>query len=147
MEFINGMMKKLFSILLMFCFFMTSCSDKINSVCIIDDCFEVELAVTPEQRSKGLMYRKSLDEDKGMLFIFENSGKYGFWMKNTLIPLDIIWIDENKTIIYISENTPPCKQDPCPSYIPNAEAKYVLELNAGISNKTRIKIGDKVFIS
>src|SRR4030042_2848822 len=68
---------------------------KQNQVCFKKHCFSVELAVTPEEREEGLMFRKNLDSDKGMLFIFEKEGKYGFWMKKTLIPLDIIWIDDN----------------------------------------------------
>ena len=109
-----------------------------------NNCFNVELAKTPEELSRGLMYLSSLDVDSGMLFIFKNEGKHPFWMKNTLIPLDIIWISKDKGIIHISKNTPPCSTGPCQSYSPENEALYVLEVNAGLSDKYGFKEGDKV---
>lgn len=114
---------------------------KINRVCL-DDCFYVELAETQEERSKGLMYRESLDQDKGMLFIFDQEKEHSFWMKNTLIPLDIIWINKDKEVVDIEKNVQPCVQEECEIFKPNDKAKYVLELNAGESDKTNIKIGD-----
>ncbi|MBW2995533.1 DUF192 domain-containing protein [Candidatus Woesearchaeota archaeon] len=135
-------------LVVLFCLLLLAgCQSKSPKVCINEKCFEVELAVTTEQRAKGLMHRTHLDEDKGMLFVFEKSDIYGFWMKNTLIPLDIIWIDENKTIVHINKDTQPCKQDPCLSYRPEKEAKYVLELSAGAADRIGLKIGDKVSIS
>ncbi|MEK7080259.1 MAG: DUF192 domain-containing protein [Patescibacteria group bacterium] len=113
-----------------------------KSVCFESFCFEVEIAKTPLELSQGLMFRKSLGQNKGMLFIFEKEGIYPFWMKNTLIPLDIIWIDENNKVVFISENTQPCPQKDCLQIIPQAEAKYVLELNAGQAREAKIKIGD-----
>ena len=74
---------------------------KQTRACFKEYCFAVELAISPEERSRGLMFRESLDQDKGMLFIFEKEEKHAFWMKNTLIPLDIIWIDHNKEVIFI----------------------------------------------
>jgi uncharacterized membrane protein (UPF0127 family) len=76
------------------------------------------------------------------MFLFPKSGDYPFWMKNTLIPLDMIWIDEGKKIVHVAANVPPCKADPCPSYPPNANAKYVLELAAGVAAKHGLKNGD-----
>ena len=70
-----------------------------------------------------------------MLFFFPQSGEYPFWMKNTLIPLDMIWIDDQRRIAHVTSNVPPCKADPCPNYPPNANAKYVLELAAGVAAK------------
>jgi hypothetical protein len=96
---------------------------------------------------KGLMFRENLDENNGMLFIFNNSGKYNFWMKNTLIPLDIIWINKNIEIVDIKENVPPCKQEPCEIYSPKTEAWYVLEVNGGSVKMNNISIGDKLNIS
>lgn len=127
--------------------FLPACQIQYEKICFNETCFQAELAVTPEERAKGLMYRETMDEDKGMLFVFDASGEYSFWMKNTLIPLDILWIDENKTIVYMNENTPPCEQDLCQSYKPDKNANYVLELNAGTVDKFGIEIGDKVFIS
>lgn len=105
-------------------------------------CFEVELAKTQQERDRGLMYRKELGKDKGMLFIFDQEGIYPFWMKNTLIPLDIIWIDSNKMVVFISENVQPCKSLICPSVTPSSKAKYVLEINAGLCNEIGLKVGD-----
>ena len=83
---------------------------------------------------QGLMFRESLDEKAGMLFVFPNDTVHGFWMKNTLVPLDMIWIDKNLTIIDI-QTAEPCKTETCPSYIPSGDARYVLEINANQSEK------------
>jgi len=114
----------------------------LSSVCIKNNCFQVELATTPATRDRGLMYRKELDQNKGMLFIFDNMGIYPFWMENTLIPLDMIWIDNSYKIVFIGQNVQPCHSLICPSVIPSAQAKYVLEINAGICQKIGLKIGD-----
>ncbi len=91
----------------------------------------VEVAIDPETRAQGLMFRESLPRGRGMLFLFPRSDIYSFWMKNTLIPLDMIWIDAEGTVVGVEANVPPCQADPCPSYGPDAEAQYVLELGAG----------------
>jgi uncharacterized protein len=114
----------------------------ISRVCLKDNCYRVELAQTPLERARGLMFRRFLADGAGMLFVFEVPGVNRFWMKNTLIPLDIVWIGEDKKIIHISEDTPPCAQDPCPSYGPEALAGYVLEINAGQIKKIGARIGD-----
>ena len=93
----------------------------------------VELATDDPTRAQGLMFRDQLPPDRGMLFMFPQTGNYPFWMKNTLIPLDMIWIDEQKRIVHIAHDVPPCKADPCPSYDPAAFAKYVLELAGGVA--------------
>lgn len=115
-----------------------------NRVCFKDNCFEVELAKTDEERMLGLMFRKSLGQNRGMLFIFPEEGIYSFWMKNTRIPLDIIWINENKDVVFISEHTQPCKEDFCPSITPPEKAKYVLEINGGVSKEIGLGVGDSV---
>ena len=92
---------------------------------------QVELATDDATRGQGLMFRDQMPEGRGMLFIFKRTGDYPFWMKNTLIPLDIIWINERKQIVGISANTPPCKADPCPSYPPGGMSRYVLEIGGG----------------
>jgi len=113
-----------------------------KSVCIGKDCFYVEIADTPEKRNQGLMYRENLDEDRGMLFIFEKEEIYSFWMKNTLIPLDIIWLNENKEVVFIVKNAQPCEEENCPSIKPDKEARYVLEINAGLVDKIGLKTGN-----
>ena len=131
-----------FTIFLYFLFLknINSGEDKIKMVCIGERCFDVEVAITEEERTKGLMLRDNLEEDKGMLFIFENEGIYGFWMKDTIIPLKIIWINENKDVVYIVD-TIPCKNEICEVYSSDEKAKYVLEINSSIWG---IKIGDKI---
>ena len=93
----------------------------------------VEVAADDDTRQQGLMYRDVLPPDRGMIFMFTKSGNYPFWMKNTLIPLDMIWIDDQKRIVHIAHDVQPCKADPCPSVPPNADARYVLELAAGVA--------------
>ncbi len=92
------------------------------------------------------MYRQSLPKDAGMLFVFDKEGEYPFWMKNTLIPLDIIWLDKDKKVIYINENTQPCKTVNCESYGTDKNSKYVLELNAGIAKEIGLKVGDLITV-
>jgi hypothetical protein len=105
---------------------------------------ETEVAKTPEKRAKGLMLRESLSQDKGMLFVFSEAEEQNFWMKNTLIPLDMIFISEDKKVTSIHKNAVPCEKDPCRSYPSNASAQYVVEVNAGFSDAHGIKVGDPV---
>lgn len=117
-------------------------------VCIKDSCFSVEIAATQTQREYGLMNREHLDFDKGMLFVYENEENHRFWMKNTLIPLDIIWINSSFDIVYIQRNAQPCTSGYyCPSFDPGKNASYVLEINGGLSDKYGINIGDRANIS
>ena len=87
------------------------------------------------------MFRESLNKDKGMLFIYDTPTKANFWMKNTLIPLDIIWINKNFKIVHI-KTAQPCEEDPCEIYSPDEDSLYILEINAGLTNELRIKEGD-----
>jgi uncharacterized protein len=118
-----------------------------SQVCFKDNCFTVELAITAQEQARGLMFREKLDSDKGMLFIFKDEGEHSFWMKNTLIPLDIIWINKDKEAIFISKNTQPCKFDYCPAVKPDKKAQYVLELNGGIVDKIGLEVGDKIIFN
>lgn len=88
------------------------------------------------------MYRPSLGDDRGMLFLFPQEARHSFWMKNTMIPLDIVWIDESRAVVHIETGVPPCESDPCPSYSPGAPALYVLELAAGQAAARSLRIGD-----
>lgn len=102
----------------------------------------VEIAANDELRAQGLMYRDQLRPGTGMLFFFPQDGEYPFWMKNTHIPLDMIWIDSGKRIGHIAHDVPPCKVENCPSYPPHAIARYVLEVAAGVAKAHRLKDGD-----
>lgn len=100
-----------------------------------------EIADSPIEHSKGLMFRKNLDLNKGMLFIFDDEDYRTFWMKNTLIPLDMVFIDDNMTVVD-KTTMQPCKNDPCPTYTSEFPAKYVLEVNSGVAQS--IEMGSKI---
>ncbi len=117
---------------------------KENQVCFNEHCFVVELAKTPAERARGLMFREKMDKDKGMLFIFDSEELNSFWMKNTLIPLDIIWIDENKEVVFLKENFLPCLEENCETVSPSERAKYVLEVNAGIAKEIGLAPGARL---
>jgi hypothetical protein len=105
---------------------------------------EVEVADTPELQMKGLMYREEMDEDAGMWFPYSSERDVTFWMKNTFIPLDMLFIGSNFEIVDVIYNVPACTEDPCEMYSPIAKSQYVLEVNGGFSEKNNIRIGDKV---
>lgn len=103
--------------------------------------FQVEVMENDEQRARGLMFRREMAADRGMLFDFKKVQPVAFWMKNTYIPLDMIFIDERGEIVNIAENTEPLSERSVPSGRP---VLGVLEVNAGISRKYGIKAGDRV---
>ncbi|MGH9456710.1 MAG: DUF192 domain-containing protein [Thermoanaerobaculia bacterium] len=107
---------------------------------------EVEVASDPDTRATGLMYRPSLNAGKGMLFLFPEPAAHGFWMKNTLIPLDMIWIDATGRVVDVEADVPPCKADPCPTYGPEGKASYVLELAGGEAARHGVVPGASVAI-
>lgn len=101
----------------------------------------VEIADTHEKRSLGLMYRREMPESHGMLFLFPRQEPQSFWMKNTPLPLDIIFIDTSLTIVSIARNTTPYSEKPLPSAKP---AQFVLEVNGGFCQRHGIAVGDRV---
>ena len=103
-----------------------------------------ELAVTDEERARGLMFRDKVLPEQGMLFIFEKENLHLFWMKNTLVPLDMLWLGRDHRIIYIAKNVPPCAADPCPTYGPETPALFVLELTAGQADVLGLKLQDRL---
>ncbi|MFI5144441.1 MAG: DUF192 domain-containing protein [Ignavibacteria bacterium] len=100
---------------------------------------DAEIAETPETRHTGLMFRNNMEESQGMLFIFDKEEPEGFYMKNTVIPLDIIFITSKKEIVKIYKHTTPFSEDDLPSIKP---ILYVVEVNAGFTDKYNIKEGD-----
>lgn len=106
----------------------------------------VEIADTPQKRETGLMNRESLPKDQGMLFLFDGYGEYSFWMKDTLIPLDIIWISDDR-IVHIEKEIQPSNELIPPRYNPKKLANMVLEVNAGAVDKNNWKTGDTIEIS
>lgn len=107
----------------------------------------VELAADPYQWSKGLMFRESLEKDAGMLFVFPKEEQRSFWMKNTLIPLDIIFITKDKRVVTVQKNATPCTTLLCTHYSSTGNAMYVLEVNAGFADTHGIQEGDLVEIT
>ncbi len=102
---------------------------------------DIEIAETDYETQTGLMYRKGMETKQGMLFIFPDVNRHSFYKKNTEIPLDIIFIDENFKIASFQENAQPLDESGLPSIVP---VKYVLEINAGLSEKWLLEIGDKI---
>ena len=103
--------------------------------------FTVELAVTSEQQAQGLMFRESMAPDAGMLFVFDRVRQAAFWMKNTLIPLDMLFIGADGRIVNIAERTTPLSTESVPSAAP---VQAVLEINGGLSRMLGIAPGDRV---
>lgn len=107
---------------------------------------KAESAVDTRDMMRGLMFRNSLAPDHGMLFVHPVPGHYSYWMYQTFIPLDIIWMDENRRIVEIVESAPPCKTaaSQCGHFGGTQMARFVLELNGGEARKYGLKLGDGV---
>ncbi|PIN93127.1 hypothetical protein COU61_01000 [Candidatus Pacearchaeota archaeon CG10_big_fil_rev_8_21_14_0_10_35_13] len=115
-----------------------------------EKCYTVEIAKTPDERSQGLMFREELGINEGMIFIFPERSNWGFWMKNTQISLDILWLGNRGEVLFLKEGAEPCPadEDSCTTTTPPIEvkAKYVLELNSGEIEKNNIKLGSKIVL-
>jgi uncharacterized membrane protein (UPF0127 family) len=118
-----------------------------SSIALHGQSFSVELATDGPSRERGLMMRTSLAPGHGMLFVFPHAGPQGFWMKNTLIPLDILYFDADRRLVSVQQNVPPCKADPCAIYPSAGPARYVLELSAGTAARIGLKVGDELNIA
>ncbi len=106
--------------------------------------FAVEIADTDAKRQKGLMFRTHLADDHGMLFIFPDQSLRAFWMKNTRIPLDILYFNRDLELVDLQHDVPPCHRHQCPSYPSARPARYVLELKAGTAQRLGLKPGDRL---
>ena len=138
----------LLCILLIFVWIYFIICNSRHYVCFENKCFQVEIAATDESRQQWLMYRESLDENKWMIFVFQNEWILSFWMKNTLIPLDMIWIKnidwEYRVVdIMVAE---PCVTEKCDIYTPAWKAWFVLEINSWLTEKFDIKVWDLVYL-
>ena len=103
----------------------------------------VEVASDDPTREQGLMFRDQLPADHGMIFLFAQNGVYPFWMKNTIIPLDMIWIDDQHRVNFVASDVPPCKADPCPNYgSTTIPSRYVLETAAGVAKRHNVAAGN-----
>jgi uncharacterized membrane protein (UPF0127 family) len=103
--------------------------------------FSVELALTPAEQNRGLMFRQSLDAAQGMLFVFDQQAVHTFWMKNTLIPLDMLFIDKDRRIVGIVENAEPQTET---GRSVGKPSQYVLEIGGGLSSKLGFRAGQPV---
>ena len=104
----------------------------------------LELARTEVERSRGLMFRSRLAEDRGMLFVFPKIGRPAFWMKNTYLALDILFLSSEGIVVDLFEGLSPCPMDPCPRYTPRSPAKYVLEVSGGFVDQYAVRKGDRI---
>jgi len=91
------------------------------------------------------MFRESLPEKSGMIFLFPDAAPHQFWMKNTMIPLDIVWLEGSGRVLFVSANTPPCRAAPCPSYGPAVTAVSVLEIAGGMGAKEKVTVGSTIW--
>ena len=104
----------------------------------------LELADTPQTMTRGLMFRKKLAPDGGMLFVYETERFPSIWMKNCFIHMDILWLSSEGRIVYFEKNVPPCRKNPCATYAPLSRAKYVMEIHAHTIAKHNLQIGDSI---
>jgi len=138
-------------ICLLFLFFILPACSSLQSkqwVEIRGQRFSVEVADTFEERQRGLMFRDTLEKDTGMLFIHDVEEPQAYWMKNTHIPLDILYFSRDLKLVSAQERVPPCSAgDRCPPYPSDGAALYVLELNAGSVELFKIQTGDVMKVS
>ena len=123
-------------------FLCTSCAAGEPYVVLKGQRFVVELAETREKQALGLMFRDSMPDDHGMLFLFPAESRRSFWMKNTRIPLDILYFDAQLRFVSVAAGAQPCRTPTCPSYPSSGPARYVLELNAGKAAELGVSPGD-----
>ncbi|MDR6643596.1 MULTISPECIES: DUF192 domain-containing protein [Luteibacter] len=117
------------------------------SVTLHGKTFSTEFATDDASRELGLMNRTELAADHSMLFVFVDDEPRAFWMKNTLIPLDILYFNKDRQLVSMQLNAQPCKADPCAIYPSGGQyARYVLELKAGTAGKLGLKLGETLTI-
>ena len=124
-------------------FSLSKSNAKFTSVKIGNATVNAEVADTFAKQIRGLMFRKSINENDGMLFTFSSEGYQGIWMMNMSFPIDIIWINSSRQVVSIQKNAQPCTLTSCPTYKPSEPAMFVLEVNAGFCGKHDIKVGSK----
>jgi len=131
------------STLLLACALLASCASTTNPwVELAGKRYDIEVARTEDERARGLMFRDSMAANHGMLFVHEHEEPLAYWMKDTHIPLDILFFDHDLKLVTQQRDVPPCTLgDGCPPYPSNAPAMYVLELNAGQAAAMQLKDG------
>lgn len=107
----------------------------------------LEVARDDASRARGYMFRESVGPREGMLFVFDETARHSFWMKNCKISLDIVWLDAEQHVVSIAESLPPCPPEgDCPSTAPAVPARYVLEFASGTVRSQHLKVGDAVVV-
>lgn len=143
----NIFMRRLPAILILFVFQSLACAQALNTqACFKHVCVSCEVADDNSSRQSGLMFRKALPDNKGMLFVFEEESRPSFWMKNMLFPLDIIWISKDDLVVGLSKGVKPCA-GACESISPQEKIKYAVEVGAGFVDKYKIGLGDRVYFN
>jgi len=107
----------------------------------------VDIADDDQSRARGLMFVDEMADDRGMFFVFRREAPRSFWMRNTRIPLDIIYLDRDLRVVSIAADTPPCRTRQCPSYPSEGPAQYVLELNAGQAEAIDLDPGEQLQVA
>lgn len=113
---------------------------KKSTVTISGSVFDIDIASTEAQRQKGLSGREKLEDNQAMLFIFNRPDRHSFWMKDMLIPIDIVWLDISKRVVYIERNVSPSTYPE--GFKPDTNALYVLEFTSGTAQRINMKVGD-----
>jgi uncharacterized membrane protein (UPF0127 family) len=106
-----------------------------------------EIADTPYRMQYGYMFRERVGVGEGMIFVHSVPGFYSIWMKNTLVPLDLVWMDADFRVVHIERSVPPCRKDPCASYGSLRKANYVLEVQGGSIAPDQLAFGDRISVS
>lgn len=125
----------------MIIFAMTS-QNNLRTLTVNNTEIAIEFATSSQEKSRGLCCRDTLPENQGMLFVYDRPGDYGFWMKDTRIPLDMYWINQEKEIVHIEHSVVPSSYPK--SYRSPKPAQYILETNAGFAKQHNIQVGDPV---
>lgn len=106
----------------------------------------MEIAATDEEKALGLMWRREIPRGRGMYFPFSEPGYHPFWMLHCLVPLDLVWLDENGVVVHVVDGAAPCPAEPCPSYTPSAPATQVIEVGAGEAHRLGIAPGARLML-
>jgi len=129
-------------------FLLPACASGGDWVELAGNRYTVEIAATDEARARGLMFRDTLEDGHGMLFIHDSEAPQAYWMKNTRIALDILYFDDARRLVSQQRDVPPCSGgNRCPSYPSKGAARYVLELNAGEARRIGLEDGETLTLS
>jgi uncharacterized membrane protein (UPF0127 family) len=129
------------SLLALLCLACSACAEDTPRVTLAGETYRVTIADDDQERARGLMFVESMPADVGMLFLFDDEQPRSFWMKNTRIPLDIIYFDRDRRLVSVSRDARPCRTARCAHYPSAGPAQYVLELNAGEADRLGLQPG------